>query len=207
MPGVARRSLAFTAHEGISEAGKPAVGFIVALDFAAAYGVAGQVAVVADGLGAHTAGAVGQLFAAENAPTFEDFVFAARVEQGGTQLQAVFCTQQVLPAQDAAEAEGGKALGFEVAAGGGSAASGGLHFVLFVYRERLGGFSHKKQLNEVYGLSEEVITEVWKYFDLLTLAQITKLDLNQASKRELAKIPYLGYKEAEALLKIGRAHV
>ena len=68
------------------------------------------------------------------------------------------------------------------------------------YRERLGGFSHKKQLNEVYGLSEEVITEVWKYFDLLTLAQITKLDLNQASKRELAKIPYLGYKEAEALL-------
>lgn len=68
------------------------------------------------------------------------------------------------------------------------------------YRERLGGFSHKKQLNEVYGLSEEVIKEVWKYFDLLTLAQITKLDLNQASKRELAKIPYLGYKEAEALL-------
>ena len=68
------------------------------------------------------------------------------------------------------------------------------------YRERLGGFSSKKQLDEVYGLSEEVITEVWKYFDLLTPAQITKIDLNLASKKELSKVPYLNYKEVEALL-------
>ena len=68
------------------------------------------------------------------------------------------------------------------------------------YRERLGGFSSKKQLGEVYGLSEEVITEVWKYFDLLTPAQITKIDLNLAPKKELSKVPYLNYKEVEALL-------
>ena len=68
------------------------------------------------------------------------------------------------------------------------------------YRERLGGFSSKKQLGEVYGLSEEVITEVWKYFDLLSPAQITKIDLNLASKKELSKVPYLNYKEVEALL-------
>jgi hypothetical protein len=68
------------------------------------------------------------------------------------------------------------------------------------YRERLGGFSAKKQLSEIYGLSEEVITEVWKYFDLLTPAQITKVDLNLASKKELSKVPYLNYKEVEALL-------
>ena len=68
------------------------------------------------------------------------------------------------------------------------------------YRERLGGFSSKKQLGEVYGLSEEIITEVWKYFDLLTPAQITKMDLNLASKKELSKVPYLNYKEVEALL-------
>ena len=68
------------------------------------------------------------------------------------------------------------------------------------YREHLGGFSSKKQLAEVYGLSEDVITEVWKYFDLLTPAQITKIDLNLASKKELSKVPYLNYKEVEALL-------
>ena len=68
------------------------------------------------------------------------------------------------------------------------------------YREHLGGFSSKKQLVEVYGLSEDVITEVWKYFDLLTPAQITKIDLNLASKKELSKVPYLNYKEVEALL-------
>ena len=68
------------------------------------------------------------------------------------------------------------------------------------YREHLGGFSSKKQLGEVYGLSEDVITEVWKYFDLLTPAQITKVDLNLASKKELSKVPYLNYKEIEALL-------
>ena len=68
------------------------------------------------------------------------------------------------------------------------------------YREHLGGFSSKKQLGEVYGLSEEVITEVWKYFDLLSPAQITKVDLNLASKKELSKVPYLNYKEVEALL-------
>lgn len=68
------------------------------------------------------------------------------------------------------------------------------------YRERLGGFSHKKQLGEIYGLSEEVISEIWRYFDLLSPAQVTKIELNQASKKELSKIPYLSYREVEALL-------
>ena len=68
------------------------------------------------------------------------------------------------------------------------------------YRERLGGFSHKKQLSEIYGLSDEVVTEVWKYFDLLSPAHITKIDVNLASKKELSKVPYLSYKEVETLL-------
>lgn len=68
------------------------------------------------------------------------------------------------------------------------------------YRERLGGFSSKKQLGEIYGLSEEVISEIWRYFDLLSPAHVTKIELNQASKKELSKIPYLSYREVEALL-------
>ena len=68
------------------------------------------------------------------------------------------------------------------------------------YRERLGGFSHKKQLSEIYGLSDEVVTEVWKHFDLLSPAHITKIDVNLASKKELSKVPYLSYKEVETLL-------
>ena len=68
------------------------------------------------------------------------------------------------------------------------------------YRERLGGFSHKKQLSEIYGLSDEVVTEVWKHFDLLSPTHITKIDVNLASKKELSKVPYLSYKEVETLL-------
>ena len=68
------------------------------------------------------------------------------------------------------------------------------------YRVKVQGFSSKKQLSEIYGLSEEVITEVWKYFELLSMPEIIKLNINEVSKKELSKVPYLSYKEVDEVL-------
>ena len=68
------------------------------------------------------------------------------------------------------------------------------------YRVKVQGFSSKKQLSEIYGLSEEVITEVWKYFELLSMPEIIKLNINEVSKKELSKVPYLSHKEVDEVL-------
>ena len=68
------------------------------------------------------------------------------------------------------------------------------------YRVKVQGFSSKKQLSEIYGLSEDVITEVWKYFELLSMPEIIKLNINEVSKKELSKVPYLSYKEVDDVL-------
>lgn len=68
------------------------------------------------------------------------------------------------------------------------------------YRERLQGFSFKEQIDEVYGLEKEVIARIWEQFDIKTLPQIVKIDVNMANKRELITIPYISYKEAEDII-------
>ena len=45
------------------------------------------------------------------------------------------------------------------------------------YRKRLGGFSSEEQLNEVYGLSEEVVNNIKKDFALKTPKKIVKIDI------------------------------
>lgn len=59
------------------------------------------------------------------------------------------------------------------------------------YRERLGGFLVPGQLEEVYGLSEEVFREVWARFELKELPPVFRLDVNRASLKELSASPYI----------------
>ena len=68
------------------------------------------------------------------------------------------------------------------------------------YRERIQGFSLKNQLNEVYGLDNEVIARIWEQFDILSLPKISKIDINSASKKDLSKIPYLSYKDIDEII-------
>ncbi|RVU89626.1 helix-hairpin-helix domain-containing protein [Flavobacterium columnare] len=60
-------------------------------------------------------------------------------------------------------------------------------------RETLGGFVSMEQLQDVWGLSPEVILELNKKFILLKIPEIVKLKINEASSKELLKIPYLKY--------------
>lgn len=68
------------------------------------------------------------------------------------------------------------------------------------YRERIQGFSLKNQLNEVYGLDNEVIARIWEQFDILSLPKISKIDINSASRKDLSKIPYLSYKDIDEII-------
>lgn len=67
------------------------------------------------------------------------------------------------------------------------------------YRNLLGGFYSEEQLKEVYGLSSESIESIYELICLDT-SFIKKIDLNEASVKQLIKHPYLNTYQAEAIL-------
>ena len=69
------------------------------------------------------------------------------------------------------------------------------------YRSLLGGFYSVAQLREVYGIDEERYHSLqnWFYADS---SLVTKLPVNRLSSGELARHPYLDYKQARALRQL-----
>jgi len=57
----------------------------------------------------------------------------------------------------------------------------------------LGAFVKIEQLNEIYGLSDQVIEELQKYFIIENISQIKKIHVNQLSIKELGVFPYFKY--------------
>ncbi|CEN43716.1 conserved hypothetical protein [Capnocytophaga canis] len=68
------------------------------------------------------------------------------------------------------------------------------------YKERLQGFVEMDQLAEVYGLETDVVELLKIQFEVKTLPNIVKKDINLITLRELAKIPYLKYEEAKKII-------
>lgn len=61
------------------------------------------------------------------------------------------------------------------------------------YKTNLGAFVSMEQLKEIYGLSEEVIAELHKYFFVEELSEIKKIKINELSIKELGTFPYFKY--------------
>ncbi|SEB73600.1 DNA uptake protein ComE [Tenacibaculum sp. MAR_2009_124] len=61
------------------------------------------------------------------------------------------------------------------------------------YRRKLKGYTYKTQLNEVWGVNENDIDELLKYFQILSKPNIKKLNVNTASFKEVLKLPYIDY--------------
>ncbi len=61
------------------------------------------------------------------------------------------------------------------------------------YRKKLGGFMFTDQLNEVYGLKPEVIQKLLKEFKILSKPKITKLNINEATFKQILHLPYIDY--------------
>ena len=68
------------------------------------------------------------------------------------------------------------------------------------YRETLGGFRGEIQLQEVYGLSAEVIQRVRERFEVRNFSE--KTDLNVATVLQLTEIPYFNYELARKIVKL-----
>jgi DNA uptake protein ComE-like DNA-binding protein len=67
-------------------------------------------------------------------------------------------------------------------------------------KESLGGFVAMDQLSEVWGLSPEVIGNLNKHFKVFVLPNLKKIDVNNASIKELAQFPYFKYGLAKQIV-------
>lgn len=68
------------------------------------------------------------------------------------------------------------------------------------FRDRLGGFLDEGQLYHVYGLEREVADRALLRFGLLTIPDITKININTASSDELAQLVYINFNVAKGIV-------
>lgn len=67
-------------------------------------------------------------------------------------------------------------------------------------KELFGGFVSMKQMDNIWGLSPEVIENLNKYFRVTALPRIKKIDINNASIKELMLFPYFKYALAKSIV-------
>ena len=61
------------------------------------------------------------------------------------------------------------------------------------FKENLGGFVSMEQMNDIWGLSPEVIENLNTHFKVAALPKLKKIDINNASIKELSEFPYFKY--------------
>ncbi len=74
------------------------------------------------------------------------------------------------------------------------------------FRDRLGGFLNKDQLNDVYGLEPEVVERVWEKFEVVSVPTINKINVNTATATQLTKLVYINYDLAQKILEFREAN-
>lgn len=67
-------------------------------------------------------------------------------------------------------------------------------------REKLGAFVSMDQMNDVWGLSPEVIENLNKHFKIFAKPSVKKLDINTASVKELSQFPFFKYYLAKEIV-------
>jgi DNA uptake protein ComE-like DNA-binding protein len=64
---------------------------------------------------------------------------------------------------------------------------------ILLQKDSYGGFVSMDQMNDVWGLSPEVLESLNKYFKISSLPKIKKININNASIKELGQFPYFKY--------------
>ncbi len=75
----------------------------------------------------------------------------------------------------------------------------GLSRRIYNYRQKLGGFYDKSQLFEVFGMDSARYQSVSPYISINN-AEITKININKATVKELIKHPYIDYYIAKSIV-------
>lgn len=68
------------------------------------------------------------------------------------------------------------------------------------FRESLGGFVSMEQMQDVWGLPQEVIPKLNASFKIGSTPQLKKIDINNASIKEIAQFPYFRYALAKEIV-------
>lgn len=68
------------------------------------------------------------------------------------------------------------------------------------YKESLGGFVSMEQMKEIWGLSPEVIEKINTHFKVSTIPNLKKININNASLKELSQFPYFNYQLARQIV-------
>lgn len=76
---------------------------------------------------------------------------------------------------------------------------------IIYYRERLGGFITKEQLKEVYGIDKLKYDEI-KDQVKVDAARIRKVNINTITFDKLRLMPYLNYKQVNAIIEYRKQH-
>ncbi len=64
---------------------------------------------------------------------------------------------------------------------------------ILIQREIYSGFVSMDQMNDIWGLTPEVIASLNKYFKISALVKVKKININNASIKELGQFPYFKY--------------
>ena len=67
-------------------------------------------------------------------------------------------------------------------------------------KEALGGFVSMEQMQDVWGLSSEVIENLNAHFKIMTVPEFKKIDINNASLKELSQFYYFRYALAKEIV-------
>lgn len=76
----------------------------------------------------------------------------------------------------------------------------GISLRILKFKESLGGFVSMEQLNDVWGLSPEVIQRLNDNFKIANPPNVKKIDINTASLKEIAQFPYFKYPLAKEIV-------
>lgn len=79
-----------------------------------------------------------------------------------------------------------------------------LAYAIVAQRERLGGYYDISQLREIRGLREETFNMIEN--QLIVKGDITKIDINIANEKQLARHPYISWSQAKLILKYREQH-
>lgn len=67
-------------------------------------------------------------------------------------------------------------------------------------KEKLGAFVSMEQLQEIWGLSPEVIEQLYTHFEVQSISKIKKINVNNATVKELTQFPFFKYETAKAIV-------
>jgi len=67
-------------------------------------------------------------------------------------------------------------------------------------KQKYGAFVSMEQMEDIWGLSPEVIEKLKSYFKISVTPNVKKININNASVKELSQFPFFGYQLAKEIV-------